>query len=157
MDHDWDGQYDETNWTVRHLSETQGIPEGTEIDLDIQTVPAGNADRAAYVRALREAGLSGSAYVSEDGGVETIEITIKGATFKTDDIWRWEKAVTEIALAHGYRPDGWGSTRAIDGGNGRMVRQDRKPPHDVSHSVNPIFTFPRQSPHRARGVRPLSG
>ena len=28
--------------------------------------------------------------------------------FDPESIWSREKAVTEIALAHGYRPDGWG-------------------------------------------------
>ncbi len=107
-DHDWDAQREETAWTVENLTETQGLPTGLAINLHIQTVAAAGADRSAYIDALKGAGYSGNAYTSEEDGTETIEVTIEGTYFTFAEIWRYEEAVTRIALDHCYRPDGWG-------------------------------------------------
>ena len=104
---DWDAQRADTEETVAHLAAENGIPDGLPINLDIQTVAGEAPERGAYVLALRAAGHPVEIYTSDDG-VETIEIAITDVPFGADEIWRHERAVTEIALTCQWRPDGWG-------------------------------------------------
>lgn len=113
MTWDWDAQRADTEETVKHLAEENGIPDGLPISLDIQTVAGETPDKGAYVLALRAAGHPVEIYTSDDG-IETIEVTIPDTRFDASLIWDHEKAVTEIALAHGYVPDGWGFWDAGD-------------------------------------------
>ena len=110
---DWESQRADTEETVQQLSNDQGIPAGLPINLDIQTVAGEGAERGAYILALRAAGHPVEIYTGDDG-IETVEITIPDTRFDASLIWDHEKAVTEIALAHGYVADGWGFWDAGD-------------------------------------------
>ena len=107
LDWDWDAQRADTVWTIGHLTETQDLTPGMVVTLEVQTIGGEAADRAAYIAALKAQGYSGSAYANEDGR-ETIEISIPDIAFTEEAVWAAERAVTKIALSHGYQPDGWG-------------------------------------------------
>lgn len=107
-DWDWTSQQAETVWTVNDIAARTDVQPGAVIDLDIQTVDAGGGARKAYLEALNAAGYVNTSYVDDETRIETIEITVPSARFDADHIWSVEKAVTQLALAHGYRPDGWG-------------------------------------------------
>lgn len=103
---DWDDQRRKTEAAVRDLQENQGVAPGTPIILEIQTVPGPAADLDGYLSALQAAGMAAEQYADEDG--ETVEIAVAEARFDARTIWQHERAVSEIALAHGFEPDGWG-------------------------------------------------
>ena len=107
MGWDFDAQKADTEAVVRQFAEEHDLPAGMPIDLDVQTIPADGADKAGLVIALKAAGYAIRIYPGEDG-VETVEAHKPGVTFDAETIWSEERAVTEIALAHGYAPDGWG-------------------------------------------------
>lgn len=106
---DWDAQRADTEGTVAWLMTEKGVPEGASITLDIQTVAgpdAGPLAKAVYVAALERAGLSFD--VTNEDDIETIQITVEGLSFDAEAIWTVERAVSEIALASGWQPEGWG-------------------------------------------------
>ena len=113
---DWDTQRADTEETVQHLAEENGVPLGLPINLDIQTIAGETPERGAYVLALRAAGYAVDIFTDDEDGVETIQVTISDTRFDASLIWDHEKAVTEIALANGYVPDGWGFWDAGDEG-----------------------------------------
>lgn len=109
-DWNWDEQRADTEGTVAHLIAQEGVPEGAQINLDIQTVAgpeAGPVAKAAYLSALAQAGYAVETYTNDEGA-ETVEITIEGVAFGADAIWEYERAVSEIALRCQWQPDGWG-------------------------------------------------
>lgn len=105
---DWDAQRADTEWVFRDLKGKGMATLGMPIDLDILFVPLeeGKGDGAACAAALRKAGFSAESY-EEDGEI-LVEATAEGAEFSLDTIWYAERKATEVALKHGYAPDGWG-------------------------------------------------
>ena len=107
---DWDAQRADTEWVFRNLK-GQGMAQvGMPIDLDILFVPledgGANADADACAAALTKAGFAAEAF--EDDGEMLIEATAEGAEFTLETIWYAERKATQVALKHGYAPDGWG-------------------------------------------------
>ena len=102
MDWDWEAQRRETEEAVGLLAAQTKLPLGTEVWLEIHSVPNGasSPDVDAYADALQAAGFE----VFDDH--DTIEARCD-ARFEAESIWKAEARATEIALAHGFRPDGW--------------------------------------------------
>lgn len=106
----WDlaRQEQDTAWVCADLVSKGAVAVGDEITLDLHFVAGRHdADRAGFIAAMREAGYAGSAYAGEDGS-ETIEATVIGLRFGVAEIWEHEGRTAQIALAHGFLPDGWG-------------------------------------------------
>lgn len=102
MSHDYEQQRNDTLWAWHDLSSRGTMPE--EIDLDIQFLPAADPQWSDVQMALAEAGYRISRY--EDGC--TLQASIGPIQNTPDEIWRHERACTEIALEYGFKPDGWG-------------------------------------------------
>jgi hypothetical protein len=103
-EHDWDRQYEETNWVWNDLR-SKGVDFAQAYKLDLQFVPrAAAADRNAFAEALRGCGYECSFYDDES----TVEATTAPIVLTPESIWEHERRTTEIALQHGYLPDGWG-------------------------------------------------
>ncbi|MFT6773052.1 MAG: hypothetical protein ACJA1L_000759 [Paracoccaceae bacterium] len=114
-DEPWDYtlQREDTEWMVRDLKGKKIATPGQPIDLDIQFIPlavGANADR--FMDALRTAGFEAGAW--EEDGERLVEATAKGAEFSIKSIWGHEKRATEIAIKHGFAPDGWGFSEDDD-------------------------------------------
>ncbi|MEM1265921.1 MAG: hypothetical protein AAGI50_07890 [Pseudomonadota bacterium] len=103
----WDAAHAEaeTRWTVEDLCRSS--PElktlrGQPITLELQF----SADGGAPERVIRAFKMFG--YAAEDLGDEGVQVAVPDTGFDADDIWHHEERTAQIALANGYRPDGWG-------------------------------------------------
>lgn len=107
-DHDWDGQYKETAWVWNDLQSKQ-IDFQRPYTLEIQFLPAGPAaDIGGFSEALKTAGYAVRHYRNNP----TVEAAIASIVLTLETIWEHERKTTEIALCHGFRPDGWGFLEA---------------------------------------------
>jgi hypothetical protein len=110
---DYDLQRADTEWMIRDLKGKKIALPDQPIDLDIQFIPtAAGADAERLVDALRRAGFEAGAFQEE--GEHLVEATAKGAEFSIRSIWGHEKRATEIAIKHGFAPDGWGFSEDDD-------------------------------------------
>lgn len=103
---DWDFEHQraETELTIIELQAEAGLDAADRITLDFEFLPdEAESDRAALVKALASFGYLASA--TEDGRVEASKIDIP---FSLEEIWAHEERTTKIALARGFRPNGWG-------------------------------------------------
>ncbi|MFT4792176.1 MAG: hypothetical protein ACJAVR_001278 [Paracoccaceae bacterium] len=104
---DYDQQREDTDWMFRDLKGKKLAQPGQAIDLDIQFIPVtsgASADR--FVDALRRSGFEAASW--REDGEDLVEATAKKAEFSISSIWGHEKRATEIAVKHGFAPDGWG-------------------------------------------------
>ena len=102
--HDWEKQRQESAWVFNDL-QSKGVDFSRAYRLDLQFMPGEtNADRETFVDALRNAGYATKIYKDD----LTVEATTEPIMLTLDSIWSHERKTTEIALQHGYQPDGWG-------------------------------------------------
>lgn len=77
------------------------------VPLDVQLDPGlPGADFDAVIAALEAGGLRVSRIEGEPE--DWVEATAPDTPFTFEAIWEVERRVAEIALSHGFRPDGWG-------------------------------------------------
>ena len=98
-------QFAETLYTCEHLRDKEGVKPHSEIMLDLFFVPieGEEARRAAFEKALASFG-----YEPGEAEGDQIAATVGPIPFTPQDIWTHEERTTKMALARGYRPDGWG-------------------------------------------------
>ncbi|MEM6973584.1 MAG: hypothetical protein AAF577_12345 [Pseudomonadota bacterium] len=111
LDKDWDyeAQRADTAAVCLDLIAGTGLSGGELITLDLHFVVGGGAaDRDGFIAAMQAAGYGGNAWTDPESGVETIEASVPDTAFTVEAIWQHEERLTQIALSHGYRPDGWG-------------------------------------------------
>jgi len=102
--HDWDDQYQSTASTWNDL-QSKDIDFQRPYKLDIQFLPGtSTADGEGLAEALRAAGYDVKSYRDDP----TIEATTSAMVLTLESIWLHEQQTTEIALRHGFSPDGWG-------------------------------------------------
>lgn len=102
MTHDFKAQRAETFETFAEIGKIADLPKRAVVnylfladDLD--------APFAACEKALKSKGFT--TRQDEDG--ETLEARIGPVDINAEAIWDLEKQATEIALKHGFEPDGW--------------------------------------------------
>ncbi|WP_018148439.1 hypothetical protein [Henriciella marina] len=105
---DWNftEQQAETVFTCEQLRDSKGVKPHSEIILDLFFVPieGEEARRAAFEKALETFG-----YQLGEAEKETeVAASIGPIPFTPQDIWLHEERTTKMALARGYKPDGWG-------------------------------------------------
>ena len=96
-------------WVARAIASgwrTQDQP----ITLAVSAEAGPDANRAAYLAALEQAGYAAEPSVDYDLRVEFILARVGPTTFDADILWNHERAVAAIALAHGYIPVGCETT-----------------------------------------------
>ncbi len=102
--HDWEKQRRETDWVWNDLK-TKGVDFSRPYSLELQFVPGlRGCNPDDFVEALQEVGLEVRAYSDQ----RTIEAKAPAMVLTPESIWNLERETTEIALQHGYEPDGWG-------------------------------------------------
>ena len=105
---DWNftEQQAETVYTCEQLRDTQGVKPHTDIVLDLFFMPVEGeeARREALEKALSSFGYE----VAEGDAPSQLAASIGPIPFTPQDIWLHEERTTKMALARGYRPDGWG-------------------------------------------------
>ena len=105
---DWNftEQQAETVYTCEQLRDTKGIKPHSEIMLDLFFVPieGEEARRAAFEKALETFGYQ----PGESENENEVAASIGPIPFTPQDIWLHEERTTKMALARGYKPDGWG-------------------------------------------------
>lgn len=105
--HDYAAQRADTYAAFGDLTGDQDLPDSA--DLDFFLIPA---DKTADWRALADA-LTLAEYVcewvdaSEDGGPYLVA-TLPDQPVSAQSIWIAEELATQMALSHGFTPDGWG-------------------------------------------------
>ena len=102
MSHDYEQQRNETLQVWRSISSRKALPD--EIELDIQFVPGRDALWSDAEIALAAAGYRVVRY--DDGS--TLQATVGPIRNTAEEIWKHERATTELALRYGFKPDGWG-------------------------------------------------
>ncbi|MEQ9316083.1 MAG: hypothetical protein RLN72_09525 [Henriciella sp.] len=112
---DWNftEQQAETVWTCEQLRDKQGVKPRSDILLDLFFVPIEGEEsrREAFEKALGMFGYEVDEFdYSDDQGIsrETVACSIGPIPFTPQDIWLHEERTTKMALARGYKPDGWG-------------------------------------------------
>ncbi len=105
---DWNftEQQAETVFTCEQLRDKQGVKPHSEIMLDLFFAPVEGeeARREAFERSLGMFGYT----VADDSEGDTVAASIGPIAFTPQDIWLHEERTTKMALARGYKPDGWG-------------------------------------------------
>lgn len=105
---DWNftEQQAETVWTCEQLRDQQGIKPHTGIMLDLFFIPVEGEDarREALEKALESFGYE----ITADNEPGQVAASIGPVPFTPQDIWLHEERTTKMALARGYKPDGWG-------------------------------------------------
>ena len=105
---DWNftEQQAETVYTCEQLRDTKGVKPHSEIMLDLFFVPVEGeeARRAAFEKALETFGYQPGEAENEN----EVAASIGPIPFTPQDIWLHEDRTTKMALARGYKPDGWG-------------------------------------------------
>lgn len=105
---DWNftEQQAETVYTCEQLRDTKGVKPHSEIMLDLFFVPVEGEEtrRAAFEKALETFGYQPGEAENEN---EVVAL-IGPIPFTPQDIWLHEERTTKMALARGYKPDGWG-------------------------------------------------
>ena len=104
MEHDFEKQKEETYWVWSDIqARNKAIPD--RVNLDLHFLPIHNDKRSQTLKhELQELGYTVSFY--EDG--DTLQATIEAIENSANEFWLHEKRATEVALMHGYKPDGWG-------------------------------------------------
>ncbi len=108
---DFDSQQAATRYSVAQLLAHKNLPENAAIILEIFFVPDQDADAPAFLKALKTFGYNAETEEEslEGGGTQlAVLITIEKTEMSADNIWLHEERTTKIALARGYKPDGWG-------------------------------------------------
>ena len=112
---DWDfsEQQAETVWTCEQLRDERGVKPHSDIMLDLFFVPIEGEDarRDALEKALGAFGYTVDDFDcsdDEEANPDTVACSIGPIPFTPQDIWMHEERTTKMALARGYRPDGWG-------------------------------------------------
>lgn len=105
---DWNftEQQAETVYTCEQLRDTKGVKPHSEIMLDLFFVPVEGeeARREAFEKALETFGYQPGEAENEN----EVAASIGPIPFTPQDIWLHEERTTKMALARGYKPDGWG-------------------------------------------------
>ena len=115
---DWDFQTQqaETVWTCEQLRDTKGVVPHSEIQLDLFFVPIDGEDarREAFEKALGMFGYQVDDAATFDEAIDknAVACSIGPIPFTPQDIWLHEERTTKMALARGFRPDGWGFAEA---------------------------------------------
>jgi len=102
MSHDYEQQRRDTLEVWRDINSRKAMPD--EIELDIQFVPDGDPLWSDLQVALAAAGYRVACY--DDG--RTLEASVGPIRNTPEEIWKHERATTELALKYGFKPDGWG-------------------------------------------------
>lgn len=104
MHHDFKRQKQETYWVWDDIrNRNPGLPP--EIDLDIQFLPSSSeSDESLFKTALEEAGFEVVFYDDDP----TVEARMPCVAASAEAIWTQEERATQIAILHGFKPDGWG-------------------------------------------------
>lgn len=99
-------QQAETVYTCEQLRDKEGVKPHSDIILDLFFVPiqAEDVRREAFEKSLESFGYQ----LGEAESDEDVAASIGPIPFTPQDIWLHEERTTKIALARGYRPDGWG-------------------------------------------------
>ncbi len=108
MAHDLDAQREETFATFAELSSEHGLPD--EADIDYFLVPASeDADWRPLADTLSKAGYDCQWVEGEtDEDPPYLIATLPESAVTAMSIWIGEEVATKEALAHGFKPDGWG-------------------------------------------------
>lgn len=105
---DWNftEQQAETVFTCEQLRDKQGVKPHSDIMLDLFFVPIEGEDARAdaFEKSLAAFGYT----VDPEAEGNTISASIGPIPFTPQDIWLHEERTTKMALARGYKPDGWG-------------------------------------------------
>jgi hypothetical protein len=104
MDHDFERQKQETFWVWDDIrSRKPDLP--SEIDLDIQFLPGSSAsNKDLFKAALEEVGFEVVFYQDDP----TVEAKMRCVEASAEAIWAHEERASQIAISHGFKPDGWG-------------------------------------------------
>ena len=107
MSHDYAAQRAETLATYRELAAEADLPD--EADVDYFFLPEGEeADWRALADALSREGYDCEWIDAEEADEPCLIATLTGQAISAEGIWFGEEVATRLALAHGFRPDGWG-------------------------------------------------
>ncbi|WP_300375426.1 hypothetical protein [Henriciella sp.] len=114
-DADWNftEQQAETVYTCEQLRDTKGVKPHTPVMLDLFFIPieGEEARREAFEKALTSFGYElGEA---DSDAPEQVAVSAGEIPFTPQDIWLHEERTTKMALARGYKPDGWGFAEPV--------------------------------------------
>lgn len=105
---DWNftEQQAETVWTCEQLRDKQGVKPHSDIMLDLFFAPIDGEDarREALEKSLESFGYQ----LQESEEADQVAVSIGPIPFTPQDIWLHEERTTKMALARGFKPDGWG-------------------------------------------------
>ncbi|MGG7566110.1 hypothetical protein ACQ5SO_08120 [Rhodovulum sp. DZ06] len=103
----FEGQRNRTAWTRDRILRRAPRRKGAPLTLDLQFDPLlPGADYDGLIAALRAEGLEAARIEGEAG--DWIEASAPDTPFTVDAIWALERRASELALLHGFQPDGWG-------------------------------------------------
>ncbi len=112
MSFDFAAQKAETERLWAEMSAGAEVPDEGLVDL--RFVGAAGADAVEFMGWLEDAGYDVEHYPPDPEGEEpedaedVIEVQTVRMTLSAETIHTAERATTEAALRHGFRPDGWG-------------------------------------------------
>lgn len=105
MSHDPVAQRAETYAVFADIQAEADLPDTA--DIDYAFVAQGGADWDAAEAALTEAGFECARTPDEDG-TAYLAVRLPDQPVTAMAIWLGEEAATQLLLAHGFLPDGWG-------------------------------------------------
>ena len=105
MTHDYTAQRAETYAVFQDIQSEAELPDTG--DIDYAFTAQDNADWDAAEAALAEAGFD-CARIPDEQGIPYLAACLPDQPLTAMAIWLGEEAATQLALAHGFVPDGWG-------------------------------------------------
>ncbi|MEM8849529.1 MAG: ribonuclease E inhibitor RraB [Pseudomonadota bacterium] len=106
MSFDYVAQKAETERVWADLSAKHALPEMALLDLHFEG--GAEADATEFMGWLEDHGYDVEHYPAEEDEPEVIEVQTPEMALSPAAIHTEERRCTEIALAHGFRPTGWG-------------------------------------------------
>ena len=107
MTHNYDDQRAETFETFAEIGQDADLPKSAVVDYQFYPEEI-DAQWDALAAALTAAGFTTTRYEDD----ETIEASIGPIEISAENVWKYEKIATEIALKFDFTPDGWGLVEA---------------------------------------------
>lgn len=105
MPHDFAAQRAETYAVFADIQAEADLPD--TVDIDYAFVPSHGADWDAAQTALCEAGFA-CARIDDAEASPYLAACLPDQPVTAMAVWLGEEAATQLALAHGFHPDGWG-------------------------------------------------
>ncbi len=103
MTHNYDAQRAETFESFEEFGQDASLPKRAMVDYQFYPEEI-DAQWDAFAAALTAAGFTTTRYEDD----EILDASIGPIDISAENVWKYEKIATEIALKFDFTPDGWG-------------------------------------------------